>query len=146
MKFRLFPGNTLYACEPLEDKLELLLVAAGARDDAKAQVCNRHSATNILLAFSVAVPSEAGPVTEAFPAQWTPVTLERRHNLRAGRRRLALDPGDCDLVEQFARQVLPQFPIRDLKARSVCTPGGLSSPFRITYSVLAPAPGPEARQ
>lgn len=159
--------TSLYSCDGLEDKLERLLKAAGARDDARvsARGCEfGHSYVarmpHAKLVFHTLVPADAVPspppvaAPAAAPAKqlgrdapklrkdpplpataiatWRPVEFRSRTPRW-------LEPGDCELVDQFRREVLPKFTTRDLVGGARCTPHQQSVlDIRLTFAVLAP--------
>jgi hypothetical protein len=52
-----------------------------------------------------------------------------------------VDPGDCELVEQFSKDVLPLFTTRNVESRMTCVPHELSpGQIRLKFEVLAPLP------
>ncbi|MGE0387158.1 MAG: hypothetical protein AB7Q97_20740 [Gammaproteobacteria bacterium] len=126
-----FVSDVLYSCEALERKIRALLLAAGARDDAVVDVCDQPTLLHIKLGFSAAVPAQAGPTTETFPAQWSRVDVN-------GLRARELDRADCMLMRDFGRQVLPLFAVRDLQPLPSCGPGTINPSLRFT--ALKPAP------
>ncbi|MGE0387157.1 MAG: hypothetical protein AB7Q97_20735 [Gammaproteobacteria bacterium] len=157
--FRFRGHDTFYSCEAVVDKLKKLLVAAGARADANASARCPPQATqdfsrlppgmdigtairwgtglesryDITLGFSTALPAASGPTTETFAVAWRTVTM------REGRPRF-LDRGDCELVEQFARAVLPLFPLQAPPRVRACLAGAAP---RLEFTVLAPVDGTE---
>ena len=113
--------TSTYSCDGLADKLKLLLLAAGARADVKAQpgpcaegfgrVDKLARANLIFYSLAPAGPSD-GP---SIAGVWRPVTL-------AARSPRELATGDCELVEQFRAQVLPMFTTRNLVDQTTCVP------------------------
>ncbi len=106
--------TSTYSCDGLADKLKLLLLAAGARADAKAQPGGCPSAfghpdtlARADLVFYTLMPDAVGT--------WRAVELTPRSP-----RELSL--GDCELVEQFRAQVLPMFATRNLEDQTTCIP------------------------
>lgn len=136
--------TTHYSCGGFEDTLSLLLRAAGARGDAKvvascmAPMNGPEPFSSARLTFHTLVPAEADATGQgAAPTVagvWKPVEL------RADSPR-GLADGDCELVDQFARRILPLFTTRDVKNRMNCVPhevnlGGVD----LKFTVLAEAP------
>jgi len=121
--FHFMGFTTTYSCDGLADKLKVLLLAAGARADAKSRpgVCSlsygspdKFAQAN--LTFYTLVP--AGQNLNAAPhvgGVWLPV----RFGVRSPRE-LAL--GDCELVEQFRALVLPMFATRSIDDQMTCVP------------------------
>jgi hypothetical protein len=116
--------TSTYSCDGLADKLKVLLLAAGARPDVKAQsgACARgfgqvDKLANADLTFYTLVPDADAKSGEGERAegQWRPVTLTARSP-----RELGL--GDCELVDQFRTQVLPMFATRDVSNQTTCVP------------------------
>jgi hypothetical protein len=144
-----FMGFTsTYSCDGLASKLKLLLIAAGARDDAKASPGGCASGFGRVdkfaradLTFYTLVPAADAPPTAKGPSvngTWRPVALSR-----FSPRDLQL--GDCELVEQFKSNVLPKFTTRNIVDQTTCVPHQLSgTSFNLTFeSFAAPAPGPK---
>ncbi len=113
--------TSTYSCDGLADKLKLLLLAAGARADAKAQPGPCASSfghpdklARADLVFYTLVPgSQAeGPRSDG---AWHTVVLTAR-----APRELGL--GDCELVQQFRAQVLPMFAVRRIDDQTTCVP------------------------
>lgn len=170
MDFTYMGFTSLYSCDGLEDKLKRLLIAAGARRDAKvsARGCELgHSYVARMprakLVFHTLVPAPAGAApapAAAAPTQPPPKQLGRdapklrkdppppepavgtwREIEFRSRTPRWLEPGDCELVEQFRREVLPKFTTRDVVGSVRCTPYQQSVlDIRLTFSVLAPLP------
>jgi hypothetical protein len=78
------------------------------------------------------------PPPEPGTAAWKTVRIDGRTPSQT------IEAGDCELVEQFAREVLPLFTTRNLDNQTRCTPHQ-SSPFdvRLAFDVLAPVPTAE---
>jgi hypothetical protein len=125
--------TSTYSCDGLADKLKVLLLAAGARADAKASgICSGDfgrpdKLAQAELTFYTLAPDTDGNAGAAKAAdgkagehqqadgQWRPVTLAVRSP-----RELGL--GDCELVDQFRAQVLPMFATRDVNNQTTCVP------------------------
>lgn len=119
--------TSTYSCDGLADKLKLLLIASGARKDAKAQpgACAsgfgrpdkfaRASLTFYTLAPGADAASAEGSADGRAAGHWSPVALTDRspRDLRVG---------DCELVEQFRNTVLPMFATRNLEDHTTCVP------------------------
>src|SRR5271154_1448915 len=145
----LFMGfTTTYSCDGLAHKLKLLLIAAGARADAKAlpggcglgfgQVDKFARAD---LTFYTLVPAADAPPPSTPPrvgGVWLPKVLPRRSPRE-------LELGDCELVEQFKSTVLPKFSTRIVVGQTTCVPNQLSgSSFYLTFESFAP-PNPKPK-
>ncbi|HEY2678431.1 MAG TPA: hypothetical protein VGI65_15765 [Steroidobacteraceae bacterium] len=149
-----FMGFTsTYSCDGLASKLKLLLIAAGARADAKALPGGCASGFGRVdkfasadLTFYTLVPAADAPPTGTPAAAtgpsvngiWRPVALSRY-------RPRDLQLGDCELVEQFKSNVLPKFTTRNIVDQTTCVPHQLSgTSFNLTFeSFAAPAPSPK---
>jgi hypothetical protein len=120
-----FMGFTsTYSCDGLADKIKVLLIAAGARRDAKSfpGACANgfgrpDKFARASLTFYTLAPS--GPDTPADSKQvdgvWRPVSLTN-HSPRE------LSTGDCELVEQFRNNVLPMLTTRNVDDHTTCVP------------------------
>jgi hypothetical protein len=125
-----FMGFTsTYSCDGLASKLKLLLIAAGARSDAKANAgaCasgfgrpDKFARADLTFYTLAAVgpdntvdgkPADGTPVA----GSWIPVELSYQHPRELGR-------GDCELVEQFRSNVLPLFTTRNVDDHMTCIP------------------------
>ncbi|HEX9138886.1 MAG TPA: hypothetical protein VF848_03805 [Steroidobacteraceae bacterium] len=134
-----------YSCDGLEGKLQLLLKAAGARDDVRvsAAPCDRpdghptrFAAAN--MTFYTLVPASAGSgattAAATTPAMWRTVKL-------ADHSPSPLQGGDCELVAEFRDQILPMFTTRNVVDNMSCVPyeehiGQLN----LSFDVLTSAP------
>jgi hypothetical protein len=128
--------TTLYSCDGLEWKLKLLLKAAGARDDVSVRatcsdptgmpgrlVTARLKFSTLALPGAPAVAGEKGrPDKPPVPtmAEWRSVKFAQRSPRD-------LEAGDCELVEQFDRELLPYFAVRNRKEHMSCTPHQVSA-------------------
>jgi len=144
-----FMGFTsTYSCDGLADKIKLLLIAAGARHDAKSQpgACANgfgrpDKFARASLTFYTLAPGgpEAPLGTNQVDGVWRPVAI-------ADRSPRDLGTGDCELVEQFRNNVLPMFTTRNVEDHITCVPhqnsGSLIS-LRFE-SFAAPPRGPHA--
>jgi hypothetical protein len=130
-----YMGRTArYSCDGLRDKMRALLLELGARRDLKVSAigCDETapqlrsgSLPNLHILFSApALPdAEAQPLLPGdlrlVEARYQPFTL-------TGDAFRNLGIGDCELVEEFARQVLPKFATRGVKKDITCVPYQLS--------------------
>jgi hypothetical protein len=136
-----FMGFTsTYSCDGLADKLKVLLIAAGARADVKAQTgaCAGFGHVDKLasadLVFYTLAPASGATEGQRVDGAWRTVALAARSP-----RELAL--GDCELVEQFKAHVLPLFTTREVVDQTTCIPNQLSgSVFNLKFESFA-APG-----
>jgi hypothetical protein len=116
--------TTTYSCDGLASKVKMLLIAAGARADAKSMpgACAtgfgrpdkfaRADLTFYTLAPASAAKPEDGP---AIDGVWNNVTF-------AARKPRELATGDCELVEQFRSNILPMFTTRNVDSHTTCVP------------------------
>jgi hypothetical protein len=126
IRFNYYPFHTFYSCDALESKLERLLILLGARDDARVEVnCHGNDdlrrrraqrSYNLLLAFAMPVPADKTEITkETFPAEWQDIRV-------VGSLSRYLDGGDCELVDQFQRYVLPYLQVKKENNSLHCVP------------------------
>lgn len=125
--FQFMGFTTIYSCDGLSDKLRQLLIAAGARPDAKASgLCaqpygrpDRLARAN--LTFYTLAPATTATTAGEGPGlgTWKAVALSNRSPQW-------LQDGDCELVEQFQKEVLPMFATRNLESRMTCVPHQVS--------------------
>lgn len=158
--------TTFYSCTGLEDKLERILAELGAQAKVKVRSadCARSVARMPRVVMEVVSPVEATPQALAerakdestrelaarvqgkraelaeslkqFPAQWRPVSLSRGA--------LDLEPGDCELIEQLARKVLPKLAVRVEKDDVQCSPHQLTlGQPRLEVQALIEMPKPD---
>ena len=101
--------TTTYSCDGLADKLKILLIAAGARADAKATAgpCSSGFGRPDTFARARLVFYTLAPVSNANNAS-TPVNGMWRSVVIADHSPHELRRGDCELVEQFRDKVLPR--------------------------------------
>ncbi len=137
--FQFLGFTTTYSCDGLATKLQLLLIAAGARADAKSTsgACSREYGTPDNFARAdlkfytlapLATSDNAGAPSNGV---WRAVVLEDRSP-----RELRL--GDCELVEQFRDKVLPMFTTRNIENRMTCVPNQLSgSVINLKFEVFS---------
>jgi hypothetical protein len=140
-----FMGFTsTYSCDGLADKIKLLLIAAGARHDAKSQpgACasgygrpDKFARTN--LTFYTLAPSgtDMPSGSKQVDGIWRPVSFTD-HSPRE------LSTGDCELVEQFRNNVLSMFTTRNVDDHTTCVPHQDSgSVISLRFESFAAAPG-----
>ena len=140
--FQFLGFTSTYSCDGLASKLKLLLIAAGARADAKSTsgACTRSYGSpdkfaRASLTFYTLAPLGTGEsANAAVGGVWRSVVLADRSP-----RDLAL--GDCELVEQFRDKVLPMFTTRNIGNRMTCVPNQLSgSVINLKFDVFAGVP------
>jgi hypothetical protein len=136
--------TTFYSCGSLEAKLERILKILGATAKVKVRSVDCQSPGRIVrmprVIVTVRAPVEATPQALAerdkdkskrelvervrgekdpealapFPAQWQRVSLSRG--------KAHLEPGDCELIDELRRKVLPKLSVRLVKDNTHCTP------------------------
>lgn len=159
--------TTFYTCDGLEDRVESILRAVGAKDvKAIATGCFGNSPSRTPHVKLVAkTPVEATPealaelekskttrelkarvrgerpdeVTAQFPASWKPV------NLSVGQ--FGIDSGECELIDELTRKVLPKLAVRIVKNDVSCTPhqSNFSQP-RLQVEALTALPKPDEKK
>ncbi len=114
--------TSTYSCDGLADKLKKLLLAAGARADVKSQpgACasgfgRPDKFARADLTFSTLTPGDAAADGKTAQGLWRSVAFSDRFPRD-------LQVGDCELVEQFRRQVLPMFTTRNVVNNTTCVP------------------------
>ncbi len=138
--------TSTYSCDGLADKLKKLLLAAGARPDAKSQpgACasgfgrpDKFARADLTFYTLGTAPAAADPSSKAVEGTWRTVALSDRSPRE-------LRVGDCELVEQFRNQVLPMFTTRNVEDHTTCVPYQESgSEISLTFdSLVAPLPAP----
>jgi hypothetical protein len=150
-----------YSCDGLEGKMRLLLRAAGARDDIKIRTsCSNpfQGPSRIAVAtvtFYALVPEPAAGAAPAVAGGKPPdgkaaapaepgVGAWRTVEFREGRP-YWLDAGDCELVEQFDRQIVPLFTTRNHESHMSCVPHEqIVGSIAVRFDTLAPLPRADA--
>ena len=152
--------STLYSCRSLQDKLQKILRTVGARGqiELRAYSCDDQMST-ARFQIALASPVEATPqnvqelttydaqddlmarvrgeqlVTGAdlprFPAVWKTISFARSRELK-------LAPGDCELVLQLRRHILPRMSVQIVSDQVRCSPFGNIGNPRLTVSALVP--------
>jgi hypothetical protein len=116
--------TSTYSCDGLADKLKILLLAAGARPDVKAQAGACASTfgrpdkfARADLTFYTLIPADAAAASggKSVDGIW-------RHVAFTAHEPRQLATGDCELVEQFKSTVLPMFATRNVEERTTCIP------------------------
>lgn len=140
--------TTFYSCQALEDRVRQVLLALGAMKEGLAVVASGCPGGQIarmpFVRIRVTSPVEATPqvlaeleetrstrelaarvrgerppdIAQQFPAHWKAVSLYRG--------KVALEAGDCSLVEQLRRSVFPKLAVRVVKENINCTPNQIN--------------------
>jgi hypothetical protein len=139
-----------YSCDGIRDKLRAILMDLGARRDLRAVAVgcddfgNHRRPDNanpsVSLVFSApavpdpaAKPLHAGDLA-ALDARYEAFTITSDAFRNMG-------VGDCELVEEFVRQILPKLATRNVQRDITCIPYQLSgSQYWVRGEVLKPAP------
>lgn len=123
LSFTFLGFTSTYSCDGLADKLRDLLLAAGARADAKAvpSACaagfgrpDKLAGANLVF-YTLGPPADPATDGQVVSASWHSVvfTTNSPRNLQRG---------DCELVEQFATRLLPMFTTRNIGNHTTCVP------------------------
>ncbi len=145
-----------YSCDGLEGKLQLLLGLAGVGPHAQVRAsCSNPMGgpsriTTARLNFHVLVPADvvknapsapadgvAAAEVVSIPGVWKLVTVSERAPF-------GIQGGDCELVEQFIREILPLLTVRNVDSDMRCIPhqetiGGI----RLRFEVFTTPPIPK---
>lgn len=143
LSFRYMGRTSRYSCEGLRDKVRAMLLVVGARRDLgiTALGCEEPAVQVLSIVFSApALPSpkmrplHAGDLA-AVEARYETFTITSDAFRNMG-------VADCELVEEFAHQILPKLATRVLKQDISCVPfqesGGR---FLIRGEILKALPG-----
>ena len=140
--FQFLGFTTTYSCDGLANKLKVLMIAAGARADAKSTSggCSRgygvpdKFALASLKFYALAPAADGQNAGPPVNGAWRTVAIADRSP-----REIAL--GDCELIEQFRDKVLPMFTTRNIDSRMTCIPNQLSgSAVNLKFDVFAALP------
>jgi hypothetical protein len=148
--------TSIYSCDGLESKLKLLLRLAGARPDMKVRAtCSSPSGgpsrlASARLTFATLAQPGAAPLPQDSADAKTPPPAPEpamgtwRRVALAARKPFELDAGDCELVEQFERDLLPYFTTRSKESHLRCLPHQVSfAGIDLKFEVLAPPMPPK---
>ena len=158
--------TTFYSCSGLEGKLERIMRELGVHAQVRVRSadCPSSVARMPRVVMRVVGPVEATPEAlaerdknksvrelvqrvrgksdhpldslEAFPAQWRRVSLTRG--------RLNLQPGDCELIEEITKKVLPKLAVRVVDDNVQCSPNQLTlNQPRLEVEALTELPTPD---
>jgi hypothetical protein len=144
-----------YSCDGLEGKLQLLLGLAGVGPHARVRAsCSNPMGgpsriTSARLTFNALAPADSikvapaaaaqGMVTEqavSVPGIWKRVTISERTPF-------GIQAGDCELIEQFIREILPLMAVRNVDSDMRCVPhqetiGGIHLTFEVFTTPSVP--------
>jgi hypothetical protein len=150
--FEFLGFTSTYSCDGLADKLRVLLIAAGARPDAKSRpgACaasfgrpDKFARADLifytLTPTGSAAASNADGTAPPIDGLWRQVSFAS-HTPRE------LATGDCELIEQFKSSVLPMFTVRNVDSRTTCIPHQDSgSVIDLKFDSFEPAQKPSGR-
>ena len=135
--------TTHYTCDGLQSDLREILLQLGARKkDLKVRQagCSNFNGPSpmpgVRGSFSVLVPDEAD-TPASVRAQWRPLDLMRKLNYNSDL------TGNCELLEQVRREILPMVSSRNVNIVTDCFPhqasvGGVSFKLDVLLPVEAP--------
>ena len=136
LKFVYQGFTTTYTCDALREKVKGYLLELGARPDleVRAYGCTQPTRPDPFAGVSIrmSVLQPAASSASEIPAHWKEVDLTaNRDPARAA--------GECELIDQIGRKLLPLFATRDVERGSPCEahnvlPGGT----RLKAEVLLP--------
>lgn len=160
--------TTFYSCSSLEAKLQRILKALGTQSKVRVRSidCQQGPVRMPRVTATISAPVEATPAAIAerdkdkskrelaarvrgesedpaalapFPAQWKRVSLSRGA--------VNLEPGDCELIDELRRKVLPKLAVRLVENGMQCTPGQVSmSQPQLEVEALVALPKPDEEQ
>jgi hypothetical protein len=160
--------TTFYSCSSLEAKVQRILKALGTRPNVKVRSvdCQSGPVRMPRVIVSISSPVEATPEAMAerdqgkskrelaarvrgesedpallapFPAQWQRVSLSRGE--------MDLEPGDCELIDELRRKVLPRIAVRVVEDGIRCTPNQVAAGQpRLEVDALVALPKPDDPQ
>lgn len=148
--FVYFGRTSRYSCDGMRDKLRAILDTMGVRRDMSTVAVGcaingeprelRESSPTVHLVFSSpALP--AASAKPAHPGDLAPVDAQFESFTIATDAFRNMQPGDCELVEEFVRQILPKLTTRNVQSDVTCIPYQLSgSHYAVRGEVLRPLP------
>lgn len=137
--------TTKYSCDGLRSKIKDALLQLGAQKDLQISStgCTNlrggpETFPGVKVRMNVLQPTVGASTADALPAQWQAVELKTDYGTSSR-------VGDCELVEQIKREILPLFTTRNVELNSHCVPHQ-SSPgiTSLKAEVLRPAPQKDA--
>lgn len=143
--FHYFGRTSRYSCDGMSDKVRMLLTQMGARRDMKlfSYGCEigriRLDGINPGLSIEFWTPIPAADSKAADSKATDVKVIDARYESFAMRQDAFrnLDIGDCELVEEFVRQVLPKFNTRNVKQDIACVPYQVrAGSYRVSGEVL----------
>jgi hypothetical protein len=165
LTFSYFGLTSQYACKEFESRVRHILLVLGAHEKIliDRRECSPSAGMHLQITFMSPIEATPENVRELttfdsqeqliarlkgidlptaedltrFPAAWQEVSLSRD-------RRIGLRAGDCELLEQVRRQLVPRFVTRSAPKRLVCVHGNLSSrppPLNVSALIASTHPG-----
>jgi hypothetical protein len=149
--FRYRGRTAQYSCDGVRDKVRAMLIDLGARRDAKIAAigCSGDGVPSSAASLSVIFSAPALPEAAAKPLHVgdlvaTDARFESFTIASDAFRNMGI--GDCELVEEFARQILPKLTTRNVKQDIACVPYQQSgSRFLVQGEILKTLPRVEQR-
>ena len=154
VEFHYFGRTSRYSCDGMSDKVRMLMTQMGVRRDMKLRTNGCEIGTirlegigpGLSLEFWTPIPAPekaaAGADTKFINARYESFTFHQD----AFRN---LDIGDCELVEEFVRQVMPKFTTRAVAQNISCIPyQAMGGSYRVSGEVLKaviPPPAGDSR-
>jgi hypothetical protein len=154
VEFVYFGRTSRYSCSGLSDKVRAILMMLGARTDPRITAIGcaefgRPPGPNSLnpsLDVAFAAPALPDPAAKPRgPGDLAPVDARFEPFTITPDAFRGMSVGDCELVEEFARQILPLLTTRDLRKDITCVPYQLSgSRYDLRGQILRALPPAEA--
>jgi len=153
VEFHYLGRTSLYSCNGLRERVRAMLLDLGVRpdlriavrgcaaydrDSAGAEQSSRADGLRLAIDFFAAAPADAAALREA--AGDLPSGRFERFTITSDAFR-NIGIGDCELVREFARQILPALTVRDVRQKIDCVPYRPgSSRFFVQGEVLRAVP------
>jgi hypothetical protein len=133
--------TTKYSCDGLRSKMRDVLLQLGAQEDLQVSStgCTNvrggpDTFPGVRVRMNVLQPAAGTATADAVPAQWQAVELKTDYGTTSR-------VGDCELVEQIKRDILPLFTTRNVELNSNCVPHQASTGITsLKAEVLRPVP------
>jgi|HigsolmetaAR204D_1030405.scaffolds.fasta_scaffold00410_9 hypothetical protein len=120
-----------FVCHDLSPyaRFEIVMTSPAEATDANIAAVTRYDARDELISrlYGIELPSAAD--VARFPAVWAPVSFRKMH----------LDAGDCALLQQIRRQVLPKMSVavtKDIRRGECDQPSGFGPPSLEVIALL----------
>jgi len=135
--------TTRYSCDGLRDQVRAMLEKLGAQDlKVREAACTSPPGVpspfpgvvvnmRVLAPASSAEASKEKDTGHPVQAQWKNVVLMPETSSYQ-------DQGNCELIEQFKRTLLPLFTTRNVKYRTSCVPHQITLGTHLSAEVLVP--------